>query len=332
MSVRFFSRLVSLLLRVTARAIRILPGFAAHRLGQAMGLLGFAIGRKHRRLALHNLRLAYGEEKTEAERRTIALKSFMNMGQNFIDFCRMQSLLRKDPRSFIEMEGFDNIEKALAQGKGAILLTGHLGSWELMAAAYAHLGLPVTAIVSSIGDPAVDQFMNTMRESCGYETLPKRDATQGVASRLRQNILVGILADQSPRNDGVPVEFFGRTAGATRGPAVFALRSGSPVIPAFAIRLEDPTKHKFIVEKPLELIRTGDISEDIARNTQLFQSVIERYVRRYPEQWLWMQKRWKIRSYLKRKLEKSQCHEGPPSTGGRQDSLSGGARPTRRPC
>lgn len=159
----------------------------------------------------------------------------------------------------------------------------------------------------------VDQFMKTMRESCGYETLPKSDASQGVTSRLKQNILVGILSDLSPRSDAVPVEFFGRTAGATRGPAVFALRAGAPVIPAFAVRLENWTRHKLIIEEPLSLIRTGDISEDVARNTQLFQSVIERYVRRYPEQWLWMQKRWKIRSYLKRKIEKKQAREGAAS-------------------
>jgi KDO2-lipid IV(A) lauroyltransferase len=141
-----------------------------------------------------------------------------------------------------------------------------------------------------------------------------------VTARLKQNILVGILSDLSPRSDAVPVEFFGRTAGATRGPAVFALRAGAPVIPAFAIRLEKWTRHKLIIEEPLSLIRTGNISEDVARNTQVFQSVIERYVRRYPEQWLWMQKRWKIRSYLRRKLEKKLAQEGATSAKAEQEA------------
>jgi KDO2-lipid IV(A) lauroyltransferase len=258
-------------------------------------------------LALNNLRLAYGDEKTASERRSIAMKSFMNMGHNLMDFFRMRLLLEKDPRSLVEIEGLEHMEKAVAEGRGAVLLTAHLGSWELMATAAACLGFRLTALVSSIGDPTVDEFMKTVRESCGYETLPKSDASQGVTARLKQNILVGILSDLSPRSDAVPVKFFGRTAGATRGPAVFALRAGAPVIPAFSIRLEDRTRHKLIIEEPLKLIRTGDISEDVARNTQLFQSVIERYVRRYPEQWLWMQKRWKIRSYLKRKIEKKQA-------------------------
>jgi KDO2-lipid IV(A) lauroyltransferase len=232
----------------------------------------------------------------------------------------MHSLLKKDLRSFVEIEGLEHIEKALEEGRGAVLLTAHLGNWEMMAASAAWLGFRLTALVSSIGDPAVDEFMRTVRESCGYETLAKRDASQGVTSRLKQNILVGILSDLSPRGDAVPVEFFGRPAGATRGPAVFALRAGAPVIPAFAIRLEDPRKHRLIVEKPLELIRTGDISDDVARNTQLFQSVIERHVRLYPEQWLWMQKRWKIRSYLKRKIEKKLARKQAASAEGGQDA------------
>jgi KDO2-lipid IV(A) lauroyltransferase len=91
------------------------------------------------------------------------------------------------------------------------------------------------------------------------------------------------------------------------------LRAGAPVIPAFTVRVGNGRKHKFIIERPLTLIRTGDISEDVAGNTQLFQSVIERYVRRYPEQWLWMQKRWKIRSYLRRRIEKKEARRGAAS-------------------
>jgi len=259
------------------------------------------------------LRLAYGDEKTASERRAIALKAFINMGHNLVDFFRMRLLAKEDLSGFVEIDGLDHIERALAEGRGAILLTAHLGSWELLAAVGACLGFRLTALVSSIGDPTVDEFMRTTRESCGYETLPKREASQVVTSRLKQNVLVGILSDLSPRSDAVPVEFFGRLAGATRGPAVFALRAGAPVIPGFTVRVGNGRKHKFIIEEPLTLIRTGDISEDVARNTQLFQSVIERYVRRYPEQWLWMQKRWKIRSYLRRKLEKKRAREGAKS-------------------
>ena len=300
-------------LRAAIWAIRILPHRAAHKLGQAMGLLYFAFARNHRRLALSNLGLAYGDEKSLSERKRIVLESFMNMGLNMVDFCRVPSLFRNGFPNSIKVEGLDNIERALSQGKGAILLTGHLGSWELMAAAAAYLGVPFAAIVASTRDPLIDRFMKDLRESYGYETLMKRKTGSDVMSRLRRNVAVGILADESPRRDGVLVEFFGQEAGATRGPAVFALRSGAPVIPAFAIRLANPAEHKMIVEEPLELIRTGDTKADVIRNTELFQAVIERYVRQYPEQWLWMQKRWKIRGSVKRRPQLLQQEE--PETG-----------------
>jgi len=296
-------------LRASVWVIRILPCRAAYRLGQAMGLLYFAFARSHRRLALSNLRLAYGDEKSLSERKRIALGSFVNMGLNMVDFCRVPSLFKKGFPKSIEVEGVENIEKALSQGKGAILLTGHLGSWELMAAAAAFKGVPLAAIVASTRDPLIDRFMKEMRESYGYETLLKRKAGADVMSALRRNVAVGILADESPRSDGVLVEFFGQEAGATRGVAVFALRSGAPVIPSFMIRLANPAEHKLIIEEPLELVRTGDTRIDVLRNTELFQSVIERYVRQRPKQWLWMQKRWKIRGSVKRRGEPAQEDE-----------------------
>ncbi len=312
MSGRPFSILTVWLLRVGIRAIRILPYRAGCKLAQAGGFACFVVARKQRRLALANLRLAYGEEKSCSELTRIAMRSFMNMSLNVVDFCRAPSLAGTDLHRFVQVEGLEHVERALSEGKGVILLTAHLGSWELMAAVGAALGIPLTAIVSSTGDPVIDQFLKKARESCGYEVLPKRKTRYGVISKLKQNAAVGILADQSPRGDGILVEFFGQQAGATRGPAVFALRSGASVIPAFGIRLGDCTKHKLVFEKPLDLVHTGDMDTDILRNTELFQQVIERYVRRYPEQWLWMQKRWKIRTALKRKLEEAERNPATP--------------------
>lgn len=297
------------LLRATIWLIRLLPHGAAYKLGQAMGLLYFAFARNHRRLALANLGIAYGDEKSLAEKKRIVLGSFMNMGLNMMDFCRIPSLFRKGFPNSIKVEGIDSIERALSEGRGAILLTGHVGSWELMAAAAAYLGVPLAAIVASTRDPLIDRFMKDLRESYGYETLMKRKEGSDVMSRLRRNVAVGILADESPRSDGVLIEFFGQDAGATRGPAVFALRSGAPVIPAFIIRVAKPAGHRLIIERPLELIRTGDTRTDVVRNTELFQGVIERYVREYPEQWLWMQKRWKIRGSVKRRPQPLQQEE-----------------------
>ena len=297
------------LLRTAIWIIRALPSRPAHKLGQAMGLLYFAFARGHRRLALSNLGLAYGDEKSLSERKRIAVGSFMNMGLNMVDFFRVPTLFKNGFPDSIQVEGLENIEEALSQGKGAILLTGHVGSWELMAASAAFLGVPLAAIVASTRDPLFDRFMKDMRESYGYETLLKRRAGSDVMSRLRDNVAVGVLADESPRRDGVVVEFFGQEAGATRGVAVFALRSGAPVIPAFIIRLDKPAGHKLIVEKPLELIRTGDVTTDVVRNTELFQSVIERYVRQCPDQWLWMHRRWRIRDSVRRRGQPAQEEE-----------------------
>lgn len=291
MSGSFNSVLVTVLLWLVVRFVRLLPECCVFQFGRTIGSIAFVLAHKHRRLAFRNLRLAYGDEKSPSEMRRTVLRTFMNMGLNVVDFCRVPWLHGKGFRNCVRVEGYENLAEALKKGKGAVLLTAHLGSWELMAAAGAPLGLSLFAIVSSTGDPLVDRFMKRMRESRGYRTLPKHRAVYSVVSRLKQNAVVGILADVSPRHDGVLVRFFGKVVGATKGPAVFALRSDAPVIPTFIVRLAQPARHKIIFEKPVELVKTGDRETDIAESTQRFHAIIERYVRRYPDQWLWMQKR-----------------------------------------
>jgi len=275
-----------------AAVIRVVPDSIGYGFGRFLSALVYFTDMTHRRETLANLERVYGSEMTPAERRRLARRIFRNLGYNFVEFCRIPELSRETLDSFATVEGFENAEKAVERGKGVLFIGGHIGNWELMGPLGSLLGLPVSLVVRPIDSPQLDNLVESYRQSHGTGIIEKRRAALPIMRQLRRGECIGLLVDQRPHREAVVVDFMGHPASATTVPAEIALRTGTTVIPAYAVR-ERLGHVRLVFEPEIELIRSDDFESDILENTQRFQNIIERIVRRYPDQWLWPHRRWK---------------------------------------
>ena len=244
--------------------------------------------KNRRKIAMSNLRLAFGNEKTELELKQIARQSFRNLGKNIAEFLRFPLLNKQNLWDLVAVEGKENVEQALELGRGAIVFIAHLGNWELLAPVYSDL-FPKTAVIAF---PLKNQYLNEMvnKYRCwlGLEIIRKRLATKNVLKDLKDNYALASTA---------------------RGPVAIALKTGAPLFLSLDIRLPHD-QHRLIITEPMKLTVTGDLEEDVACNTAKLMAELERYIRRYPCQWMWQHDRWKTRPDAKwqdkRKMAKRQ--------------------------
>ena len=261
-------------------------------LGRRFGSLFYYLDWEHRSVALQNLHIAFGQEKSERERKAIAKRTFQNFGMMAIEFFRIPGMNTEDFKKKVSFEGLDEALKLLEKKKGGLLLIGHFGNWELMALMSKVIGNPILVIAKPINQKGVDRWITEIRKVTGLELIPPENATQKVVQALSQNRLVGILIDQrAKRSRGVWADFFGRKVPTTPGLAVMAMRSGAPVVPVFIVR-DGFQKHRLLIKEPIELVLTGDIQKDVEINTQRFTDTLEAMIRQYPDQWLWIHRRW----------------------------------------
>lgn len=288
---------IYLFIRIFGFFINLLPEGSALWMGRQLGNLMYALDLEHRRVAIDNLKIAFGQEKSEEERRLIAKKNFQNIGMMAIEFFRIPKMDMETYKRKVTVEGLDQALKVLDENRGALLLLGHFGNWELMALMSQVINRPIMAIAKLIkNNPWLERWIIESREKIGLEIIPPRNATPKVVQALSQNKIVAILFDQrGRRSKGIWADFFGRKVPTTPGLATMAIRSGAPVIPVFMIR-EGFDKHRLIIKEPLSLIQTGDFNQDVEANTQLFNQVLESIIRRYPDQWLWIHRRFERKS------------------------------------
>jgi len=242
-----------------------------------------------------NLKNAF-PHKTEKELRSIerkfyryvcdlpleTFKTLVFTKQNAIKHCRMNTDTEKL---------FRNYE---AQKKSIIVVLGHFGNWELMAALVTRRGYPASVVATPVYDPRLDRLLVDARARHGVHTISRGSpsAARHLLSGLRRNAILGMLIDQDTDVDGVFVPFFGRAAYTPSGPAALALKTGAAVIFGFILR-EGASRHRLILQGPIELIRTGDPARDIQENTARFTREIEQWIRSHPDHWVWMHNRWK---------------------------------------
>ena len=272
-----------------------LPRGAAIFLGKVIGEAVYLLHRRLRRVGFRSLALAMPETNS-SRRRAIIKGVFANLGRLLGEFAQFPRITPANISNLVEYVGLENYLRASAQGRGVLMLTGHFGSWELCAFAQGAHGYPLSFLVRPLDNPLLDKLINRYREMSGNHTIDKNKAVKSVLEILRQGRDVGLLIDVNTVQDqGVFCEFFGIPACSTTGLAVFALRSEAPVVPGFLIWDPASGKHRLHFEPEIPLIRTGDFKEEVALNTARFTKVIEEYARRYPDQWLWVHKRWQTR-------------------------------------
>ncbi|MBI4745752.1 MAG: hypothetical protein HY786_04230 [Deltaproteobacteria bacterium] len=281
-----------LLLYVFTRIIYILPFNFSVKIGRALGRLVYRLDERHRRIALENIASTLGLKGTEADK--IVLSVFENLGMVLAEFIKIPTIDKSFLDKSVSVEGFENYLKAKSEGKGVLMLGAHLGNWELLGATLLlKMGEVASVVYMKTKNPYVDRFIDSIRKSYGIKTIPHHNAMKPVLTALRRGEAVGILLDQhGGHKEAIKIDFIGRPAATSMGLALMALRTGAPVVPMFMVRDGDD-RFRFIYEKPIHLEKSGDLEKDIKDGTIIFNKVIEDYVRRYPEQWFWVHRRWK---------------------------------------
>jgi KDO2-lipid IV(A) lauroyltransferase len=264
--------------------------------GAGLARIAYGVLPARRRRGLINLALAFPEQ-TEREREEILRKAYRQWGWLVAEFARFP---RHDARSIEEVivyDGLENYLEAAARGKGVLYLTAHIGAWELSSFAHSLHGYALAYLNRPLDNPRVDALVNRYRCLGGNQSIDRRQAARAIFQMLRAGGAVGILMDQNVLDgDGnVFVDFFGVPASTTAGLARIALRTGAAVVPVFV--LWDPSRRKYRLrfEPALELICTGREDADVLANTARFTKVLEDVIRRYPDQWLWIHRRWSTR-------------------------------------
>ena len=248
-----------------------------------------------RQTGLRNLELAF-PKKSAAERKRILRRLYRNLGWLLAEFCQMPKYTRENTRGFLRYEGLEHYLAARERGKGVLIVTGHLGAWELSSFYHSLMGHPMSIVIRRLDNVRVDRLVNAIRCLHGNRVLHKDDFARGLLGAMRQGETVGILMDTNMTPpQGVFVPFFGRPACTASGLARVALRTGATVLPGFMVWEEAEQKYVLRFGEEIPVIATGDDEADTLANTVKFTAVIEEWVRRYPEQWLWVHRRWKTR-------------------------------------
>jgi Kdo2-lipid IVA lauroyltransferase/acyltransferase len=273
--------------------LRALPEGPAIALGGALGWFTGVVLRIRRDVVEDNLARAF-PEKDGRWRRRVALESYKHFGREAVAAFRISRERPETVLAHTEVTGMDALLEA-ARGPGAIIATGHLGSWEVAAAALALRGAPIDGIAVRQRNPLFDQALRANRESLGARVVYRGVAGGEVLRSLREGRVPVMLADQDGGDGGIFVDFLGHPASTTRGPALLAVRSGARLFGgAFLVLPGSPRRYRGYAE-PIDVPRTGDLAEDVHRLTQAYSDCLARLVREFPEQYFWQHKRWKTR-------------------------------------
>lgn len=271
---------------------RALPEAAARRAGERLGRLGYSPFGIRRAQTEDNLRHAY-PDRDEAWVRATAAASYAHLGRETLVTLRLAGRSHADIRAGAVIDGLDALRRRQGEGRGVVLVTGHVGNWEEAAAAVIANGVPMDGVAQRQGNPLFDREVIRSREALGLRIIDRSRAGRRVFRSLREGRVVAFVADQNAGRGGVFVPFFGRLASTHRGPAFMALRADVPMFTGVSLRREDGLLHVWLRE--LEVDRSGDQEEGIQRMTGAFTAEIEATVRKAPEQYLWQHRRWRTR-------------------------------------
>ena len=291
------SRVVFLAMAAALHAMSLLGDFILYPIGIAGGWLGYLLDRRHVRIGLKNLEVAF-PERSEAERRRILRASYINLGRAASEYVRLGGFFYRRLRKRVSYRRFSYLKELGDRypGKGILVLTAHFGNFELLAAAHALHGHQLSLVHHTQRFLAGDALVTFVRERAGVEIIRKHSAARAVLRALAHGDFVGIPFDQNAkRSEAIFVPFFGEPAATTSGLARLAMISGAPVMPAFIVREPDLRTHRIEIQDEIPIQRSGDLKADLVENTRRCVKAVEDMVRRYPEQFLWTHRRFRTR-------------------------------------
>ncbi len=255
--------------------------------------LWYHLDRRHREITRRNLAFALGRELSGEQRERIAQEVFRQFGHFFYECLELLYLPRSEIRRRVVVTGSEHVREALARGKGMLGIAAHAGNWEYTVMGYGLQYHPVAVVGREHDRPAQARLIQHLRARGGNWPIPKQGGLKGIIAHLKQNHVIGIVIDQNTATtEGVLVDFFGRRTRTTPVAAILSRRSGTPVLPVLSRRLPDG-RHHLDIQPPLAIIKTADKQADILQMAQEQTRAIEAWVRRFPEQWLWLHRRWK---------------------------------------
>ena len=263
--------------------------------GGKIGLLTFYLLRRWRRVALTNLNLAFGKEKDKNEIQWMCRQLFMNMGRDMMEIYRCVDFEDNYFKTLVRFEGKEHLDRALKEGKGAIALSAHLGNFPLMSARLSNEGYPLSLVARDPENPKIAKAITSLRDTVGMESIPDEPRMACVSrcfKALKGNRILLLQIDQSAPITEAWVDFFGYLVPTFKGPVLFSIRTGAPIIPMFITRDSDHL-HKITIHPPFDLKTTGNVDQDIPSNLARLTKIIESAIREHPEQWLWIYRRFK---------------------------------------
>jgi len=261
--------------------------------GKLLGMLVYFVDPRHRRIVRRNLQFTHPEWSLDRIQK-LSRRIFQNLGVTVLEICQMTCFSREDILRKVRIKGKGNLLNATKSPRGIIMISAHLGNWEMSQLLVScYLQKPMVLVARRIQSKMLDRWIHGLRVRFGSVVLDKKRALPKMARALQRGRVLGLLIDQGTKlSRGVEVSFFGRTTTATPAAAILARRYDSPVLPAFCVREADASL-VLVVGPPLNLQKTDDPHADLKANTQIMTSAIEKAVRAYPEQWFWFHKRWK---------------------------------------
>jgi len=291
-----YYRLQYLAFRVVETIVRSISIETAVALARAIGLVWWYLDKRHRQIADEHLRMAFGD-KMSAERREQVIKGvylhFAVVGAEVLKFA--QVIHRDNWRDYIDFAHSERLFDVLARGRGAVVATGHLGTFELISYFFNLTSPPMLAVGRKFDNPYMDKWLWASRERMGERVINKKGGLKRMGLALRRGEVIGFVADQDAGRRGVFVDLFGKKASTYESFAALALMMKVPIVPGYACRVGHPMKYRIYVDRPIEPVDTGNRKRDTHAIVQEFNRRLEKYITEFPEQWLWLHRRWKTR-------------------------------------
>ncbi len=278
------------------RLVSIFPRRVNYAIATALGISSYWLLPKERAKIAKHLEQAFGKEKKAGEFYQIGERALVNLAKSAIDVLCFPKLTRERMERLVRLEeGTGKLDQVLAHGKGAIVLTGHIGNWELLASYFRFFGYPGCLVGRRIYYEPYNRILVALRESALVTTVYRDESPRKVLAELKANHIVGMSADQDIDSlEGIFVSFLGKLAWTPTGPAKVALASSAAIVPAFMIHQDD--RYRLFIEDPIWPIESESKEEAVRFMTEAWSKVVADYVRRYPDQWVWMHNRWKTKA------------------------------------